>query len=263
MLKSMKYEFRKNAFVLTIIGVVFVIAEIMFLIGTGFDNEKLFGIGLFVLLLLGFVGSAYIMINGVNAYSRDLKDKSGYLVFMAPISTYKIIGAKLLMIFVEILVFSIVSFLAAVVDIFFFVRVQTDVTMDEILEGLSFFFQMPKSDLYMQIAVIVAFVFSALLALYMIVTLAYLSISLSATVFQNKRGKGLVSFLVFIALGILLSYIGNMIPNLKITYPEDYQLVQIYLTSFANNLPSYAYMLAVCAASYIGTVKLLDKQISL
>ena len=203
------------------------------------------------------------MINGDNAYSRDLKDKSGYLVFMAPISTYKIIGAKLLMILVEILVFSIVSFLVAVVDILFLIRVQTDVTIDEILEGISFFFQMPKSDLYMQIAVIVIFIFSMLLALYMNVTLAYLSISLSATVLQNKRGKGLVSFLVFIALGILLSYVGNLIPDLKIAYPEDYELVQFYLIGFANSLPSYVYMLAVCVLSYIGTVKLLDKQISL
>ena len=37
-----------------------------------------------------------VLIYGVIIYSQDLKNKTGYMVFMTPISNYKIIGAKLL-----------------------------------------------------------------------------------------------------------------------------------------------------------------------
>lgn len=263
MLKSMKYEFRKNAFTLAVMGVIFVIAEVMFLIGVGAENGKLFGIGMTVLVLIGFVGSVYILINGVGAYSRDLKDKSGYLVFMTPISTYKVIGAKLLMILVEILVFSAVSFLVGVLDILFLVRRTTDYTLEEIIEGIAEVLPIKADQIYVQIAGIAVFFLTLIIGLYMIVTMAYLAISLSSTVLQNKRGKGLASFLVFLAMSFVISYVQNLIPSLEIAYPNSLKPFQIYLTTVLNQLPQYGFNLLVCVACFIGTVKLLDKQISL
>ena len=46
------------------------------------------------------------------------------------------------------------------------------------------------------------------------ITIAYLAVSLSSTVLQNKKIKGVVSFILFVALYVLVSYIAYKLPHL-------------------------------------------------
>ena len=96
MLKMLKYEFRRGIFPLLIVGIVIAAIELYFLIGTLTEHADHSIIAVSLLILAAFCCYLFVLIYGIISYSQDLKNKSGYLVFMAPISSYKVIGAKLL-----------------------------------------------------------------------------------------------------------------------------------------------------------------------
>ena len=96
MLKMLKYEFRRGIFPLLIVGIVIAAIELYFLIGTLTEHADHSVIAIALLILAAFCCYLFVLIYGIISYSQDLKNKSGYLVFMAPISSYKVIGAKLL-----------------------------------------------------------------------------------------------------------------------------------------------------------------------
>ena len=96
MLKMLKYEFRRGIFPLLIVGIVIAAIELYFLISTLTEHANHSVIAIALLILAAFCCYLFVLIYGIISYSQDLKNKSGYLVFMAPISSYKVIGAKLL-----------------------------------------------------------------------------------------------------------------------------------------------------------------------
>ena len=96
MLKMLKYEFRRGIFPLLIVGIVIAAIELYFLISTLTEHADHSVIAVSLLILAAFCCYLFVLIYGIISYSQDLKNKSGYLVFMAPISSYKVIGAKLL-----------------------------------------------------------------------------------------------------------------------------------------------------------------------
>lgn len=96
MLKMLKYEFRRGIFPLLIVGIVIAAIELYFLISTLTAHADHSVIAVSLLILAAFCCYLFVLIYGIISYSQDLKNKSGYLVFMAPISSYKVIGAKLL-----------------------------------------------------------------------------------------------------------------------------------------------------------------------
>ena len=96
MLKMMKYEYRRGVFPLLVVITALAAAELLFLIGIFAEKDLLTGLGITFLVLGGWASFMFVLIYGVIIYSQDLKNKTGYMVFMTPISNYKIIGAKLL-----------------------------------------------------------------------------------------------------------------------------------------------------------------------
>ena len=96
MLKMMKYEYRRGIFPLLVVITALAAAELLFVIGIFAEKNLLAGLGITFLMLGGFASFMFVLIYGVIIYSQDLKNKTGYMVFMTPLSNYKIIGAKLL-----------------------------------------------------------------------------------------------------------------------------------------------------------------------
>lgn len=96
MLKMMKYEYRRGIFPLLVVITALAAAELLFVIGIFAEKDLLAGLGITFLVMGGWASFMFVLIYGVIIYSQDLKNKTGYMVFMTPISNYKIIGAKLL-----------------------------------------------------------------------------------------------------------------------------------------------------------------------
>ena len=90
----------------------------------------------------------------------------------------------------------------------------------------------------------------------MAVTLAYLCITLTATVLQNRKIKGLISVILYIFLFYAVNKIGGLLPVLY-EAPENMQ--QVVITA----LPCMVFFLIIIAGAVVGTAELLDKKVSL
>lgn len=256
MLKMMKYEYRRGVFPLLVVITALAAAELLFVIGIFAKKDLLAGLGITFLMLGGFASFMFVLIYGVIIYSQDLKNKTGYMVFMTPISNYKIIGAKLLSILLTGV--TLVTFLGLLIVVDYNLLkshnggvASAEFVLDEILgtRGLS---------IGSVIANVAGFIVVALIQFYTMITIAYLAVSLSSTVLQNKKIKGVVSFILFVALYALMSYIAYKIPHLG----KNVQ-VETMLDAMYKNTPQLILYVICMIGSYIGSATLLSKKISL
>jgi hypothetical protein len=105
---------------------------------------------------------------------------------------------------------------------------------------------------------LISFILIFLIQFFMIVTVAYLSISLSSTVLQNKKFKGVVSFMLFAVLIVAIEFIASKLPTIGST-SQITSLGRMMI----HILPQIGLYLFVMIASFIGSGLLLGKKISL
>ena len=256
MLKMMKYEYRRGVFPLLVVITALAAAELLFVIGIFAEKNLLDGLGITFLVMGGWASFMFVLIYGVIIYSQDLKNKTGYMVFMTPISNYKIIGAKLLSILLTGA--TLVAFLGLLIVVDYNLLkshnggvASVELVLDDILgtRGLS---------IGSVIANVAGFIVVALIQFYTMITIAYLAVSLSSTVLQNKKIKGVVSFILFVALYVLVSYIAYKLPHLGTDIQVETMLYAMY-----KNIPQLILYVVCMIGSYIGSATLLTKKISL
>ena len=233
MLKLIKYELRKNrALLLVILGVIIAL-EGYFLVSahmTGslkealsqrwtqeaFDaSNKAEGnlVASMALLVVASFGTALaVFIMGVAGYSRELNQKSSYLIFMTPKSTISIIGSKLLFTLLTGVVFATLLVCLAAVDFPMMLN-----SLGEEWEGyynlLDWFMAENDMSLAGILLTVVFYVGVVFLSIVSTVSIAYLAITLSATFMRGKKGHALVSILLFIALVTANSRLSNFFLN--------------------------------------------------
>lgn len=257
MFKMMKYEYRRGLFPLMIVLAIIAAAELAFLIGVGADAPSLYALGIGGLMFGGVMAYLFVLVYGIVSYNRDLKDKSGYMVFMTPISSYQVIGAKLLSILLTGATLVVVLLLLLVLDYnvmknVFVTGVDIEVTLDQMAMGI---FGMSFASVMANIAV---FTIAMLVQFFTIITIAYLSISLSSTVLQNKKIKGVVSAIIFIVICVLMNWIGDKLPQLG-----DPMQVNTLIEAIHCNLLQFMNSLIFMLVGYFGSAILLNKKISL
>ena len=146
---------------------------------------------------------------GVSAYSGELKRKSSYLVFMTPHSTLAIVASKLLFTLAVGLLFAALATFLLIADMPVLTEYYGEWTgyyllFDELLlqRGVSL------SKIAMGVALTVTQLFLEVLS---IVAVAYFSITLSATILQNRKARGLLSFLFFALIVFALTRISGLL----------------------------------------------------
>ncbi|HEY9574610.1 MAG TPA: ABC transporter permease, partial [Lachnospiraceae bacterium] len=122
MLKMMKYEIKRNRLSYFFMLAVLLLLELVFSVGMLLEKEVVFSLSIIGLMFFGFAGILFVAINGTNIYSKDLKKKTGYMVFMTPISSYKVLGAKLLAVFCSSLVLLIIYVGIGLIDVFWVIE---------------------------------------------------------------------------------------------------------------------------------------------
>ena len=225
MLKMMKYEYRRGVFPLLVVITALAAAELLFVIGIFAEKDLLAGLGIIFLVMGGWASFMFVLIYGVIIYSQDLKNKTGYMVLI-------VVDYNLLK-----------SHNGGVAGV--------ELVLDDILgtRGLS---------IGSVIANVAGFIVVALIQFYTMITIAYLAVSLSSTVLQNKKIKGVVSFILFVALYVLVSYIAYKLPHLG----KNVQ-VETMLDAMYKNIPQLILYVVCMIGSYIGSATLLSKKISL
>ncbi len=248
----LKYEIQRNRIVYSIFAGILAALQIGYMISVNLNNEKLTAGFIVGLSFLGGVTILFIMINGISLYSRDLNQKTGYMVFMTPLSAYKIIGAKLL---TTLIISS--AFLAAFIGLGILdynmlsnkFNIQSLDVLIKIISGRS---DMSLSNLGM---IAIWRVILLYISTFTVILFAYFAMSLSATLLQNKKGKKLVAFLIFIGMFVGLTLIERIMPTAI--------MASDFAEMFKKEWPSTLLEVVCCIGAFWGTGYMLEKKISL
>lgn len=203
MFKLMKYEFRKlRTALLAMLGTLAAL-EIGFLVGNAMHKGELTAPCLALIALLAFVVYAYIVLAGIASYSRELKEKSGYLVFMVPVRTIGVVLSKLVFTMAAALIVTAIFVGTAWIDLRILTR-QVDIDR-ETLNQLNMMLRLGLGANATVQQILQAIGFGALTMLIEIMRTmctAYLAVTLSATLLQNKKGflRALISLVLFVGL---------------------------------------------------------------
>lgn len=254
MFKLSKYEIRKNIIGLVIMFGAIAGLELYFVISALADNRDHTAIASLLLLLATVVAYFGVLIYGVASYSKELNQKTGYMTFMTPISTFTIIGSKLISTLLAGIFFVVLLGIFALIDMAMFEEVFPETKLfTEFLDNLIEMSGAAAGELWINVGV---GILSMLIESFAIVAIAYISITLTATAFQNKKWKGIVSAVIFVVTMIIVGKIDDIIPAI-------YDTVTKWSQGIVNLLPHILYMAVIAAASIYGSGKLLDKKVSL
>ena len=255
MFKMLKYEYRRGIFSLFVIFAAFLVEEAFFLWATYSHEENYIGLSMGLYFMLSFACYVFVLIRGVYIFNHDLKNKDGYMVFMTPISSYQIVGAKLLCTLLSgvTLLVMIVGFAIANFQILL-----TEYNLKSILDMLKQMIEVSgtegiKNALLEILSLLIVF----LISFFLMITVAYFSTALSATLLQNKKGKTLISILIFIMIYAIIIFVADKISDLNSNQ------IQVASDILFKNLPLLGFYLVSTIVAYIGTSELLDKKISL
>ncbi|MBQ9120480.1 MAG: hypothetical protein IJY09_10600 [Lachnospiraceae bacterium] len=246
MLKLMKYEFRKQLFSKLAIAGILILLEIYFFYGLLADNGDAMGTSAGLLGALTFVAILYVSFECIFTFNNDLKTKQSYMLFMTPQSTYSIMGAKILSAILQIILVALVFGAVVAADVFAIIAKNGNVK--DFLELCQQFIQ-AVFELEVDAGTVVIVLAEILVEWMLLVILGMFSITLSTTFMANSKARGVVSFVIFIALNVVLSKVSNLFVDGLITEVKDLAMILVL----------YA---VITVVTYIATAWMLEKKVS-
>lgn len=252
MLKLMKYEFRKQAFSKMVILLLVGLIQLLFFVGVVTDKNDVIGTSMGILAVFTFGALFFMAFEAIITFSNDLKQKCSYMLFLTPHTSYSIVGAKVLAAAIQIILAGIAFFLVYSLDIAVLVGKYNQL---EVLKEMINQFLTEVFSLNIQLQDIIGVVSVIITAWISVITVAFFSITLSTTFLANFKLKGVVSFLIFIAINYVFGEIVNM------------GLGRVYDINNLSNLSMYymlesLYMLCFTIVTYVGTSWMLEKKVS-
>ena len=210
----LKYEMKKTlAMKLIILGITAVV-ELFFLGGVLFwspagSADEVIGISVLLLVFLAFGGVMLIGIQSVLVLHRDMNTKQGYMLYMTPRNSYQILGAKTLENGLSLVLAGAFFFLLGLLDITLLLsRVGQ---LETLWNYAKDFLRVLNSEITLSWQGVLCLVVAFLSSWLATVSVAYLADIVSAALLNGKRFNGLVSFIFFILLSILLSWLQNVL----------------------------------------------------
>ncbi|MBQ8202524.1 MAG: hypothetical protein IJZ74_12240 [Clostridia bacterium] len=274
MLKLIKYEFRKALTAMLVLLGITAGIEAYFLIAMHMENAMHLMISIVMLMCCTYAVAIYVFIRGVTTYSAEMKNRSAYLIFMTPNSGLKIMGSKYLYTFVNGVLFAGVYALLAYLDIVMILKEAGEyesfaAELNEFL--LSYGLHMDQ--LGLAVLIIVLDIFLSLLSFFAI---AYLAITLSHTLFRDKKWRGAAALGIFFLLNWGVRELTGLLPSAidELVIYENAATIQITTqygltkTATLNDiltamLPAMGVSLATILISLFGCAWMLDKKVSL
>ena len=212
MLKLMKYEFRKTWITKLILLGLTAALEVLFLIGLYADKEETQAISAGLLAVLAVGGILIIGLESVLTLHRDMNTKQSYMLFMTPNSSYAILGAKVLECGISILITAAFYFALGALDITLLFAKSGELSqLWEMIQDFLQHFTINGQPLTIDLPVMASLAFELVAGWIGTVTTAYLAVVISAALLNGKRFNGLLSFLFFLALSWLSSWVARQI----------------------------------------------------
>lgn len=253
MLRLMKYEMRKNILGVVILFSIIMGLECYFLIGAFTESAMHTAISAVILMLVTFVAYFCVFIFGIKTYSKELKSKSGYMTFMTPISSFTVIGSKLLTTLLEGIFFAVLLVGLACADM---AIMEAQFPETKLFTDFVDMFVTAMGINAAEIVVgILGMILELLINFVAIVSMAYLAITLSSTLFQNKKFKGIISTIIFIVIMVVVGEIADVI----LSDVKESNMIDVFVAM----IPAFLYYTAVAVLSIFASGTLLEKKVSL
>lgn len=248
--KLMKYEFRKQLTSKFVVGILTAIAEAFCLIGIFLDIDDFFVSGFMFVFLLAVVGLCYFSFETIITYSNDLKTKQSYMLFLVPRNAYQIVGAKMVTTVLQIIGAGAAFTAILIGDVFLIFAKNQDI--EDLFEMVNEFLTFIGMRIHLSDVIYVIALF--LITWLEFVLLAMFAITLSTTFFANVKGKGIISFIIYCVISVILSETAS---NLTNGFAEkEYLMIStdgwIYIGIYTVAMILW----------YFGTSWLLDKKVS-
>ncbi len=270
MLNLMKYEWLKQKSSKLVLGGFLLVAEAIFLLGVFLQRGEGVSVGITLLALLSMIGLVVVALESILIYYQDMKEKRGYMLFMTPHSMYSILAGKLLVGFLMVVFWTVLVFILAFADVSLLVAQVAG--MKELLN----MFRAISEDL---LAMDISWSNAAFSAIYMIaewatmVTAAFFAITISMTLLTTAKWKGLISFLIYLAIGLVNSRVNRLVLHLSgfnggssllnlFFLGEDTASTSAFLDISAITMIALSVNLVVCILCFLGSGTLLKKRLS-
>ena len=262
MLNLMNFEWKKSWKVF-MLGIASVLIVYLYLVLQGTDNlyrgELGAGIAMTILVMLITVGSAALLFHSISFLSVDVKEK-GYLLFSTPNSAWKILGAKLTVVFLR---FFIWGFMVAAI----FFHMMSSLKIEE-LQGV-LLHNVPQ--------IIFLILISALASLFFTMTIYFL-ISITATVLASWRHPVLFVILAYFGLTYVIDWVAvklGELATLPVTFHWNVPMINemngFSLTGAINysaqgavfNMVPVLFYLLVAVGYFMAAGYLLDRKLNI
>ena len=209
MIRLLKYELRKTLFSKLVLLGITVIAQAVFLAGLWGDKENTLAIGAVLLFFIAIIGIALMGILSLTTLHKDMNTRQGYMLFMTPNSSYRILGAKVLECGLSLLIAGAFFFALGVLDFSLLLgkgaNQQIWDTINQLIRSINDQIQLDAPHLS-------ALVFSMIACWLCTVTTAYLSDVVCTSLLYGKKGNLLITFLLFLALNYGISKLLTLVP---------------------------------------------------
>lgn len=209
MLKLMKYELRKTRMFFLVTVAIIAITELLFLIGYYGNFETPFVISMTLAFLIFIGGFFAAMVFSFMLYYNDISKKPGYLLFMTPQSTAKIIASKLLVGFIGLIGILLLEGIFAVPSFLLVFHDQSDGAslVDMIIR--------PVMDAMKgNWGYIILWLITLVISWFADIVGIFAAIALSRTLLGNQKGGNLVAFLFWIGINTvesIITYLGTFL----------------------------------------------------
>lgn len=218
MIKLMKYEFLRKIKNLGIGLIILFIIELATLYTIYRGPSSLgYTLALTALMMVGVY--IFLIIDSIIMYSSDLYKKPGYMLFLTPNSSSKIIGSKLLVSVSEAAIFLSLVFGSQFINYkIIYDKYLNSPQAQTILDALNTIF-----NLQTHIKDLLFIIFIFILSWFSLITIIYLAITLRKTILSNIKAGGLFSFIFFVVIETVVTYCHSLLvsQNMSITHASS------------------------------------------
>lgn len=250
--KLIKYEFRKQLMSKIVVGALVLITQLLLAAGLIFDNGDWAGFGMGGLGVLTVMALFYFSFESIITYSHDLKTKQSYMLFLTPRNMYQIVGAKMITTVLQIFVAGAAFIAIFIGDALIVCAVKGNIK--ELIEVLTEFFK-AFTGVKIRLVEVIYVLLMVLVAWLEFILMAMFAITLSTTLFANKKYKGVVSVVIYFVTEWLVGKVAGFVVSTGFLEGE-YLVVNTEAWAFIG---VYVTVMVLC---FFGTSLLLEKKVS-
>lgn len=266
--KLLKYEFKSTARIfLPLYAMLLVVA----IINGFFINSEVFNIQGLLMTIFGSLLIALFVITVVvlvQRFSKNLLGDEGYLMFTLPVKSSSILLSKYLVALLWTVLSVIVSVIAFFSITFISSFMDKSISISEIISIFSEAVKVIFGNGYLPFAINMVLLMFITYSIFIFTV--YLALSMGQLPLFNKH-RNVASFMSFIGINIVLSFIKNLFAMLYYNLYGDYMSLNIEIdatnvvTQIVNNgfVFSLAISIILLIALFLVTKFILDKNLNL